>query len=109
MFKSEVVVRFSGEVDQDRLNALRSVLSLERTGRLGDDWDEILGRRRDDVPGGRLLILLVREDVNGPWEWKVQVSSEDGVEVSSFQQWENEVRSGIESVGLQVTDVWRRT
>jgi hypothetical protein len=109
MFKSEVAVRFVGEMDQDRLDALRSALSLRRTGRLGDDWDEIFGERSDDVPGGRLMILLLRDDVDGPWKWEVQVSSEDGVEVSSFQHLEDEVRSAVESVGLQVAGIWRRT
>jgi hypothetical protein len=109
MFESEVVVRFTGEMNQDRLDALRSALNLQRTGRLSDDWDEVLGRRRDEVPGGRLMILLIRDDSDGPWKWKVKVSSEDGVEVSSFQHLEDEVRSAVESVGLQVTGVWRRT
>ncbi|MCI4065039.1 hypothetical protein MRQ36_21725 [Micromonospora sp. R77] len=109
MFKPEVVVRFAGEMNQDRLDALRSALSLRRTGRLGDDWDEIFGDRSDDVPGGRLMILLIRDDSDGTWKWKVKVSSEDGVEVSSFQHLEDEVRSAVESVGLQVTGVWRRT
>jgi hypothetical protein len=107
MFKSEVVVRFTGEMNRDRLNALRSVLSLERAGRLDDAWDQIFGERSDDVPGGRLLILLFRHDVDGPWE--VQINSENGVEASSIQHLENEVRSALESVGLQATDVWRRT
>ncbi|MCI4065040.1 hypothetical protein MRQ36_21730 [Micromonospora sp. R77] len=107
MFKSEVVVRFAGGMDQDRLNALRSVLSLERTGRLTDDWDQILGRRRNDVPGGRLLILLFREDTDGPWE--VQIDSEGDVDAFSFQHLENEARSAVESVGMQVTGIWRRT
>ncbi|MFC4145219.1 hypothetical protein ACFO0M_03020 [Micromonospora mangrovi] len=109
MFKAQVIVRFAGEMDQDRLNALRSALSLQRTGRLTDDWDQILGERSDDVPGGRLMILLIRDDSDGPWKWEVQVSSEDGAEVSSFQHLEDEMRSGIESVGLQVTGIWRRT
>lgn len=106
MFASQVFLRIGGDLDQRLLDALRSALQLFATGRLTDDWDQILGERVNGVSGGRVKIVLYRADTHGPWE--LRVSAEGDPPADAIRQAENQARSAAEVVGLSVEDVWRR-
>jgi len=106
MFRPQVFLRIAGDLDQRLLDALRSTLQLFATGRLSDDWDQLLGRRVDSVPGGRVQIVLYRADTHGPWE--LRVSAEGDPPADAIRQAENEATSAAEVVGLSVAAVWRR-
>jgi hypothetical protein len=59
---------------------------------------EIQGERIDEVPGGRLKILLFREDVLGPWEFHLNAEAEPSVE--ALRTMEEEVAAAAQTVGL---------
>jgi hypothetical protein len=106
MFKPAVTVNLSGTIDQIRLDALRSALNLHPEGRLGDAWDQIQGRRVDEVPGGRIQILLYRFDVPGPWEFHLGIESDPSVD--ALRAVEEQVVAAAHATGLTVADVSRR-
>jgi hypothetical protein len=106
MFKSAVTVNLSGTIDKARLNALRSELHLRPEGRLDDAWDEIQGRRVDEVPGGRVQILLYRTDVPGPWAFYLNVEGDPSAE--ALRAVEEQVVAAARGTGLTVADVSRR-
>ena len=106
MFRSAVTVLLDGDLDQARLNALRDALRLRPEGRLGDAWDQIQGERIDEVPGGRLEIVLNRDDLGGPWSFRLH--AEDQPSTESLRALEAEVSAAAEAVGLTVTGVTRR-
>jgi hypothetical protein len=106
MFGSGLTIRLVGDVDPARVDALRSALRLEPEGRFGDGWDEILGRRIDDVEGGRLQILLCRDDTTGPWAFHVNVEDEPSAE--ALRGVEEEIIAAARANSLTVTEVSRR-
>jgi hypothetical protein len=106
MFRSAVNVQLEGDLDQARLNALRSALRLEPEGRLSDAYDQIQGQRIVDVPGGRLKVLLIRDDIGGPWSFRV--NAEDQPSTGALRAVEAEVAAAAQAVGLTVVGVSRR-
>jgi hypothetical protein len=106
MFASAVTVELAGDIDRARVDALRSALRLTPEGRFDDGWDEILGRRTDEVDGGRLQILLHRDDTDGPWAFHLNVEGEPAAAVLSAA--EAEVANAATANGLTVTAVLRR-
>jgi hypothetical protein len=107
MFRSAVTIKLAGTLDQARLDALRSALRLRPEGRLSDAWDEIQGRRTDEVTGGRLQILLYRDDVAGPWAFHVNVEGEPSE--PALRAVEQELTAAATANGLSVTGVVRRS
>jgi hypothetical protein len=105
MFGSAVTVNLSGTLDRARLNALRSALNLRPEGRLDDAWDEIQGERVDEVPGGRIQILLYRFDLPGPWEFHLNI--EDDPSAEALRTAEEQVVAAAGAVGLTVAGVSR--
>ena len=103
MFSSAVTVDLAGEIDERRLAALRTSLRLAPEGRLGDAWDEILGRRTDEAPGGRIQLLLYREDLEGPWAFHLNV--EDAPAIESVNALVDEAVTAAQASGLAVTGV----
>jgi hypothetical protein len=103
MFRSAATVDLGGDLDEARLDALRSALRLEPEGRLDDPYDEIQGRRADEAPGGRLEILLCRTNVGGPWSFGVDVDGQPPVEV--VRAVVEEVAAAAQWVGLTVAAV----
>ena len=61
-------VDLAGDLDRERLRYLRTELRLRPTGRH-------LGERVDEVPGGRVELILGRDDAGGPWWFQVTVQS----------------------------------
>ncbi len=106
MFASSATVNLSGTIDQARLDALRSALGLRPEGRLTDGWDEILGRRVDDVLGGRVQVVLYREDYDGPWSFHLNVEGEPSAEALSAVT--DEVTAAAVAAGMTVVGVSRR-
>jgi hypothetical protein len=106
MFESAVTVNLSGTIDKARLDALRSDLNLHPEGRLDDAWDQIQGERVDEVPGGRVQILLYRFDVPGPWEFQLNIEGEPSAE--TLRAVEEQVVAAVQATGLTVADVSRR-
>jgi hypothetical protein len=106
MFGSAVTVELAGDIDRGRVDALRSALHLKPEGRFEDGWDEILGRRTDEVEGGRLQILLYRGDTAGPWAFHVNAEGEPSGE--ALRAAEEEVAAAARANGLTVTAVSRR-
>jgi hypothetical protein len=106
MFRSAVRVHLAGDVDRARLDALRAALRLKPEGRFDDAWDEIQGERIDEVPGGRLKILLFREDVPGPWEFRIHAEGEPPTD--ALQAVEEELAAAARAIGLTVTETTRR-
>jgi hypothetical protein len=106
MFRSAVNVQLGGDLDQARLDALRSALRLEPEGRLSDAYDQIQGQRIVDVPGGRLKVLLIRDDVGGPWSFRV--NAEDQPSTEALRAAEAEVVAAAEAAGMAVVAVSRR-
>jgi hypothetical protein len=107
MFRSAVTVDLAGDVDQTRLDALRSRLRLRPQGRLGDDWDQIFGLRVDDVPGGRVEVMLFRFDTPAPWMVYLNVEGEPSAE--ALQAVQAEVVEAATESGLIVSGVRRRS
>jgi hypothetical protein len=66
-----LVVDIHGDIDESGLERLRDKLSLQKQGRLTDDWDQEFGHRQIDRSGGRCVhIGLFRNPDNS---WKLQV------------------------------------
>jgi hypothetical protein len=107
MFRSTVTIKLAGVLDESRLDALRSALRLQPEGRLSDGWDEILGRRTDEVTDGRLQVLLYRDDVAGPWAF--HVNAEGNPSEQALRTVEEELAAAAQANGLSVTDVARRS
>ena len=105
MFRSASTVNLDGDLDQARLDALRSALRLRPQGRLGDAWDQIQGERIDEVPGGRVEIVLNRDDLGGPWSFRLH--AEDQPTADALRALEEEVCAAAGAVGLTVTGVTR--
>lgn len=106
MFSSAVTVDLAGDVDQDRLQQLRSLLRLQPEGRIDDAWDEILGRRIDEAPGGRVKLLLYRADVEGPWAFHLHV--EDAPDTEAVHAVVREAVAAAKASGLEVTQIRER-
>ena len=106
MFRSAVNVQLGGDLDQARLDALRAALRLEPEGRLSDAYDQIQGQRVVDVPGGRLKVVLIRDDIGGPWSFRV--NAEDQPSTGALRAVEAEVTAAAEAAGLAVLGVTRR-
>jgi hypothetical protein len=106
MFGWAIYVRLAGNLDPGGVNALRAALRLTPEGRYGDDWDQILGRRTDEVPGGRLQILLYREDSPGPWA--VHINAEGEPSPAALSAVEQEITEAVRDAGLAVAGVSRR-
>jgi hypothetical protein len=107
MFRSAVTVDLSGGIDRPRLEALRSALRLRPEGRLEDGWDEILGRRVDEVPGGRIQILLYRADDPGPWAFHVNVDGDPAADALRAVQ--DELVAAARANGMAVAGVSHRS
>jgi hypothetical protein len=108
MVRSSMMVHLGGDLDQARLDALRSSLGLRPEGRLGDAYDEIQGRRVDEVPGGEIEVLLERMDIGGPWSFHVYGNTESPVD-AHLAALEAELTATALSSGLTVERVDRRT
>jgi hypothetical protein len=106
MFGSAVTLELAGDIDGARVDALRSALRLKPEGRFADGWDEILGRRTDDVEGGRLQVLLYRDDTTGPWAF--HVNAEGKASADALRALEEEIAAAARANGLTVTAVSRR-
>jgi hypothetical protein len=106
MFGWAIYVRLAGNLDPAGVNALRTALRLAPEGRYGDDWDQILGRRTEEVPGGRLEILLYREDSAGPWAVHINAEGEPGP--AALNAAEQEITEAVRGAGLAVAGVSRR-
>jgi hypothetical protein len=106
MFSSAVTIDLAGKIDERRLQSLRTLLRLKPEGRPGDAWDEILGRRTEDAPGGRVQLLLYREDVDGPWAFHLNV--QDAPAVESLNALVEEAVGAARASGLAVTGIRKR-
>jgi hypothetical protein len=74
-------------------------------GRFGDAWDEIQGRRVDEVPGGRVRVLLLRADFPGPWSVQVDVDADPAGQV--LAEVEQEIVAAVRACGVPVAAVVR--
>jgi hypothetical protein len=101
LFQSAMTVDLTGNVDEARLADLR--LRLRPQGRLGDDWDQILGQRIADVSGGRVEMLLYRLDGPGPWEFLIHVDGEPRAE--ALRSVQDEVVAAVLASGLTVSGI----
>lgn len=100
-----LIVKTVGELDQERLTALRARLKLERRGRLGDAEDDLFGERflTDDRQAGLLELLRTRDG----WWFKV---SDRGVapDAATLADLEADITTAATDAGLTITNV-RRT
>ncbi|MBF9131880.1 hypothetical protein I0C86_23360 [Plantactinospora sp. S1510] len=100
MFGRAMTIHLAGNIDRERVDALRSSLSLQREGRFDDDYDQRLGRRTDDVEGGRLRIGLYRDDTHGPWSFRVL--SEGEPTAAALRAVEEEIIAAVRANNLDV-------
>jgi hypothetical protein len=106
MFSSAVTVNLAGEVSPVTVAALREQLRLRPEGRFDDAWDEILGRRVDAAVGGRIEIVLYRDDLTGPWGFHINV--EDTPSTDTLRSVTDEAVAVARAAGLSVTNVSQR-
>lgn len=101
----QLTVRASGPVTRDVLDRLRSLLRLERVGRLTDAEDVHFGRRYLHSDGDFTNLALLRDDDT---HWRVKLTyADEPVPADTVERVRAEVLAALAEVGLTVDGVWQ--
>lgn len=94
-----IVIDIDGDVDQSSLDRLRKHLTLDRRGRLTDDWDQDFGHRVVAVPGGPRLNIGLYREFDGSWLIQVQ-TRETSVSDDEIAKLREELVASITAAGF---------
>jgi hypothetical protein len=106
VFTSAFRIMLDGDLTEAQLDGLRAAARLARRGRYGDAWDQIQGERADEVAGGRIEVLLIRDDLGGPWELVVNLSGQPAP--AAVAAVESDLVTAAAGQGVTVREVRRR-
>jgi hypothetical protein len=106
---SEIAFRVTafGEVDQARLEDLRSQLGLRRAGRLTDDEDEQFGYRTERVGDTEVEFTLTRDGV-GTWSFWISYEGATPPADALIDQHREAFLQAFRASGLRINSEWRR-
>jgi hypothetical protein len=103
--RTVLICKIAGEVNQERLIALREHLRLQRRGRLTDDWDAEFGWRRFEAGDSLVSVELWRDNGGDEIRWYVDVSADAALAATLLASLEREVRDAVTASGLAISDV----